>query len=32
VYDKTGKTHKGAYDPDSGKRTKPGKKGRTTEK
>ncbi len=32
VYDKTGKNHKGAYDPDSGKRVKPKKKGRSTKK
>jgi RHS repeat-associated protein len=32
VYDKTGKNHKGSFDPESGKQNKPPKKGRTTEK
>jgi len=32
VYDKTGKKHKGAYDPKSGKKVKPRKKGRKTKK
>ena len=32
VYDKTGKNHKGAYDPDNGKKVKPEKKGRNTKK
>jgi Cytotoxic len=32
VYDKTGKNHKGSFDPKTGKQNKPPKKGRTTEK
>lgn len=32
IYDKTGKKHKGEYDPDTGEQTKPPEKGRTTEK
>ncbi|RNC79857.1 MAG: hypothetical protein ED557_12015 [Balneola sp.] len=32
VYDKTGKKHKGAYDPNTGEQKKPPKKGRTTKK
>lgn len=32
VYDKTGKKHKGEYDPNTGEQTKPPEKGRTTEK
>lgn len=32
VYDKTGKKHKGEYDPKTGKQTKPPKKGRKVEK
>jgi RHS repeat-associated protein len=32
VYDKTGKKHKGSYNPETGKQNKPPKKGQTTEK
>lgn len=32
VYDKTGKNHKGSFDPKTGKQNKPPKKGQTTEK